>query len=64
MIPCLPRGEKKKFEQALNYADSTVKEMTDYFQTRVESLEPKEDERKSSTAAKKPKDKKSTKKKK
>ena len=34
-------------------ADSTMKEMTDFFETRVENLEPKEDKRKSSAAAEK-----------
>ena len=36
-------------EQGLNYADSTIKEMTDILETRAENLEPK----KSSAAAKK-----------
>ena len=44
-------------EQGFNYTDSTVKEMTDYFETRVENLEPKEDKKKSSPAAKKSNDK-------
>ena len=29
--------------QGFIYADSTIKEMNDFFETRVESLEPKED---------------------
>ena len=29
-------------EQCFNYADSTIKEITDFFETRVEHLEPKE----------------------
>ena len=33
-------------EQGFNYADSTAKEMTDFFETGVENLEPKK-ERKS-----------------
>ena len=37
-------------EQGFNYADSTIKE-----KTRVENLEPKEDKKKSSVAAKKAK---------
>ena len=42
-------------EQGFNYADSTIKEMTDFFGTRVEKLEPKEDKKTSSVAAKKSK---------
>ena len=38
-------------EQEFNFADSTIKEMTDFFDTRIENLEPKEDKRKSSAAA-------------
>ena len=49
-------------EQGFNYSKSTVKEMTDFFKTMVEHLEPKEDKKKSSTGAKKYKEKKSTKK--
>ena len=30
-------------EQGFNYADSSIKEMTDFFETRVENMEPKED---------------------
>ena len=44
------------------HANSTVKEMTDFFETGVENLEPKEDTKQSAAAAKKCKDKKSTKK--
>ena len=40
-------------EQGFNYADSTIKEVSDFFETRVENLEPKEDKVKSSAAAKK-----------
>ena len=40
-------------EQGFNYTDSAVKEMIDFFETRVENLEPKEEKKKSSTAAKK-----------
>ena len=54
--------ENKMIEQGFNYADSTIKEMTDFFETRVENLEPKEDRKKSSVASKK--NKKSTKKRK
>ena len=42
-------------EQGFNYADSTIKEMTDFIENRVENLEPKEDSKKSSAAAKKSK---------
>ena len=38
-------------EQGFNYADSSIKEMTDFYETRVENLEPVEDKNKSSTAA-------------
>ena len=34
--------ENKMIEQGFNYAHSTIKEMSDYFETRVENLEPKE----------------------
>ena len=44
-------------EQGFKYVYSTVKEMTDLFETRVENLEPKEDKKKSSAAAKKSKEK-------
>ena len=44
-IPCLPCGK--------NYADFTIKELTDFFETRVEKLEPKEEKKKSSASAKK-----------
>ena len=40
-------------KQGFNYADSTVKKMTDLFESRVENLEPKEEKKKSSAAAKK-----------
>ena len=45
--------KNKMIGQGFNYADSTIKEMTDFFDTRVENLEPKEDRKKSSAAAKK-----------
>ena len=35
--------KNKMIEQGFNYYDSTIKEMTDLFETRVEYLEPKED---------------------
>ena len=41
-------------EQDFNYADSSMKEMTDFFETRVENLKPREDRKKSSLASKKP----------
>ena len=40
-------------EQGFNYADYTIKEMTDIFETRVENFEPNEEKQKSSAAAKK-----------
>ena len=43
------------FEHGFKYADSTIKEMTDLFETRVENLEPKVEKKKSSAAAKKSK---------
>ena len=45
-------------EQDFNYTASTIKKMTNFFETRVENLEPKEDKKKSSAAAKKSKGKK------
>ena len=39
--------ENKMIEQGCNYADSTIKEMTDFFETKVENLEPKEEKKKS-----------------
>ena len=45
--------KKKTMEQGFNYANSTVKEMTDFFETREENLEPKEEKKKFSAAAKK-----------
>ena len=40
-------------EQGCTYTDSTIKEMTDFFQTKVENLEPKKEKKKSSADAKK-----------
>ena len=54
--------KNKIIEQGFNYADSAIKEMTDFVETRVEKLESKEDKKKSSAAVKK--SKKSTKKRK
>ena len=45
--------KNKMIEQSFNYADSTIKEMTDFFETRVENLEPKEDRKKTSVTSKK-----------
>ena len=42
-------------KQGFNYADYTIKEMSDLFDTRVENLETKKDKTKSSAAAKKSK---------
>ena len=53
----MPTAWKNKIiQQGFIYVDSTVKEMTDFFETRVENLEPKEENEKSSTAAKKGKE--------
>ena len=38
--------KNKMIKQDFNYKDTTVKEMTDFFETRVKSLEPKEDKKK------------------
>ena len=43
----------KMIEQGFNYADSTIKEITDFFGTRVDNLDPKEDNKNSSVATKK-----------
>ena len=56
--------KNKMIEQGINYADSTIKEMTDIFKTRVKNLEPKEEKKKPSAAAKKSEDEKSFKKRK
>ena len=40
-------------EQGFNYVDSTVKEMTNFFETRVENFETNKEKKKSSAAAKK-----------
>ena len=40
-------------EQDFNYTDSIIKEMTDFFETREENLEPKKEKKKSSATAKK-----------
>ena len=40
-------------EQGFNDTDSTIKEMTDFFETRAENWEPKEEKKKSAAAAKK-----------
>ena len=44
--------KNKMIEQGFNCADSTIEEMTDFFETREENLEPKEDRKKSSAASK------------
>ena len=38
--------KNKMIKQGFNYADSTIKEMTDFYETRVENLKTKEDEKK------------------
>ena len=40
-------------EQGFNYADSTIKEMTNFSETRVENSEPREERKKSSAGGKK-----------
>ena len=45
--------KNKMIEQGFNYSDSTIKEMTNLFETRVENKEMMEDKKKSSAAAKK-----------
>ena len=49
--------KNKMIEQCFNYADSTIKEMTNFFENRVVILEPKEEKNKRSTVAKKLKNK-------
>ena len=51
--PMLTTWKSKMIEQGFNYADSTVKEMTVFFETRVENFYTKEEKKKSSAAAKK-----------
>ena len=53
--------KKNMIEQVYNYAYSTVKEMTDLFETRVANLELKEDQKKFCAFSKKEKDTKATK---
>ena len=43
----------KTIEQGFNYADSTIIDISDFFETREEKLEPKEEKKKSSAAIKK-----------
>ena len=45
--------KNRMIEQGLIYADSTIKEMADFFETGVKNLEPKEEKKKNSAAAKK-----------
>ena len=45
--------KNKMIKQDFNYTDSTFKEMSEFFETRVDNLEPKEDKKKSSAATKK-----------
>ena len=44
--------KNKMIGQGFIYANSTAKEMSHFFETRVENLEPKEEKKKSSAAAK------------
>ena len=47
--------KNKMIEHGFNCIDSTIKEMTDFFETWVENLELKEEKKKTSAAAKKSK---------
>ena len=49
--------KNKMIEEGFNNTDSTVKEIADFFETRVENLEPMEDKNKASIESKKKKDK-------
>ena len=42
----------KMIEQGFNYTDSTIKEMNDFCETRVENLEPRDDKKECSAAFK------------
>ena len=42
-------------EQGCNYADSAIKKMSDFFETRIENLEPREDRKKALVTSKKSK---------
>ena len=50
--------KNKTIGQDFNHTNYTVKEITDFFQTRVENLKRREDKKKTSTESKKEKDKK------
>ena len=54
--------KNKMIGQNFNYANSTIIEMTDFFDGRVENLEPKEEKKEPLAAVKKSKDRKSSKK--
>ena len=49
----LTTWKNKMIEHSFNYADSTIKEMTDIFETRVDNLEPNKEKKQSSAASKK-----------
>ena len=50
----MPNAWKNKMiEQGFDYADSTIKEIANFFETRVENLGAKEDKKKSSAVAEK-----------
>ena len=49
-------------EYGFNFVNFTIKNMTDFFETRVEKLEPRQHKKQSSTFFKKSKDKKALKK--
>ena len=48
--------KNKMIEQGFHYVNSTIKEMTDFFETRVDNLDPEEDKKKSLAASKKSED--------
>ena len=50
--------KNKTIEHGFNHANSVVDKITDFFETRVENLEPRENKKNSSVSYKKKKDKK------
>ena len=50
----LTMWKNRMIELGFNHADSTIKEMTDFFVTRVENLELKEDKKKIQQHPRKP----------
>ena len=65
IYPFIPTIWKNKtIEQGFNYSNSIIREMTDFFEIRIENLELQEDRKKSSSDYEKKKEKKATKKRK